>query len=92
MNKLVLPILIGLLIGACASPATPTPQVFDGAAAERACGDAGGKYVTEFRECENVSAASCKAMGGSFNECASACRHMPEGTMCTAQCVPVCSF
>jgi hypothetical protein len=92
MNKLALLILAGALIGACAAPATQTPEAIDSAGQEKACVDAGGKYLAAFKECENVSEASCKAMSGSYNECASACRHLPESVMCTAQCVPVCSF
>jgi hypothetical protein len=84
--------VIGVLIGACASPATVTPEKVDSAAMEKACADAGGKYLALFNECENVSESSCKTMGGSFDDCGSACRHLPESVMCTAQCVPVCSL
>jgi hypothetical protein len=90
MKYLMLVIVFGVLISACAAPATPTPV--NGAAQEQACTDAGGKYLALFNECENVSSAACTTMGGTFDECASACRHAPEAVMCTAQCVPVCSF
>jgi hypothetical protein len=92
MKVLALLVLVGAFITACASPTTQAPEMIDSAALEKACVDAGGKYLDPFNECENVSAASCKAMGGSFDECASGCRHLPESVMCTAQCVPVCSF
>ena len=72
------------------SAAGPPPS--DSEANEQACLDAGGTYIAEHNECENISAAACEERGGTFDECASACRHMPTDTMCTAQCVPVCSF
>jgi len=92
MKILALLVLAGALVAACAAAPTATPQAFDSEALHKACVDAGGKYLDLFNECENVSEASCKAMGGSFDECASGCRHLPEAVMCTAQCVPVCSF
>jgi hypothetical protein len=94
MRYLILVIVFGLFISACVSPAapSPTPKPADSAALEKACTDAGGKYLALFNECENVSSASCTTLGGTFDECASACRHAPEAVMCTAQCVPVCSF
>jgi hypothetical protein len=33
---------------------------------------------------------SCEAARGHWNECGSACRGQPEGTICTLQCVPMC--
>ena len=92
MKYLILVVVCGVLISACAVSATPTPTPVNSAAQEKACTDAGGKYLALFNECENVSSAACTTMGGTFDECASACRHAPEAVMCTAQCVPVCSF
>jgi len=96
MKYLMLIIVLGILVSGCASPAapvaTPTPKPTDNATLGKACTDAGGKYLALFNECEKVSSAACSTMGGSYNECASACRHAPEAVMCTAQCVPVCSF
>lgn len=94
MKHLILVMVFGLFMSACAPAATPapTPQPVDTAALEKGCVDAGGKYLPLFNECENVSSASCTTLGGTFNECDSACRHAPEAVMCTAQCVPVCSF
>lgn len=51
-----------------------------------------GEWDEEHQECLGVNEESCQAMGGMFNECASACRHNPEAQMCTMQCVVVCSF
>ena len=92
MKYLMLVVVLAVLLSACTSPATPTPAPVDNAAQEKACTAAGGKYLALFNECENVSSAACTTMGGAFDECASACRHAPEAVMCTAQCVPVCSF
>jgi hypothetical protein len=57
---------------------------------ERACKEAGLTWVAEYRECAGISQEACEASGGSFNECASACRHDPEAEVCTLQCVLVC--
>jgi hypothetical protein len=64
----------------------------DEAAIEQACVDAGGVYIAEHVECELISEAACADMGGTFDECASACRHEPEDVVCTANCVPLCTF
>jgi len=41
-------------------------------------------------EPKEMSEALCKASRGNWNECGSACRGAPEGTMCTMQCVQYC--
>jgi hypothetical protein len=52
-----------------------------------------GTWLNQYAECENASKAWCESMDlGTFDECASACRHDPKATMCTMQCVPVCKF
>ena len=51
-----------------------------------------GSWLGEFQECEGVSQDACTQMNGSFDSCASACRNQPNATVCTMQCVPVCSF
>lgn len=43
-------------------------------------------------ECVGVDAGACQAMQGSFDECASACRHNSEAQACTMQCVAVCQL
>jgi hypothetical protein len=95
MKYLIPVIIFGLFLSACAAPAapaSPAPPPVDNATLEKGCSDAGGKYLPLFNECENISSAACTTLGGTFDECASACRHAPEAVMCTAQCVPVCSF
>lgn len=58
----------------------------------QACSDAGGTWLAEHNECEYVSAEWCSQYNGTFQECASACRHDPEADVCTMQCVPVCQL
>ncbi|MFB5623035.1 MAG: hypothetical protein ACE5RH_03485, partial [Nitrosarchaeum sp.] len=57
---------------------------------ESLCQKYGGNWIPEFNECETISDDQCSDMNGIFNECESACRHMPESTICTEQCVQVC--
>ena len=92
MKNPFLVLVFAILISACVAPAPVNTDVRAVAGAGQACADAGGTYLAAFDECEDVSQASCTEMGGSFDECASACRHLPETVMCTSQCVPVCSF
>lgn len=61
--------------------------------AKEACEEAGGNWLAEFLECEYVSAEFCtETLNGSFESCASACRHDEEALICTKQCVPVCQL
>ncbi len=55
------------------------------------CTTLGGTWVTVVNECELISKDQCKTLDGTFNECGSACRHEPESTICTLQCVPFCA-
>jgi putative hemolysin len=54
------------------------------------CTNAGGRWTGY--DCEGLSAGQCQEIGGTFNECASACRNNPNATLCTLQCVQVCKF
>ncbi|UCD04306.1 MAG: hypothetical protein JSW73_01560 [Candidatus Woesearchaeota archaeon] len=56
------------------------------------CGNAGGIWIAEVLECEGISEEDCIKLGGTFDECASACRNDPTAEICTLQCVQVCSF
>ena len=87
MKRLVLVVVLILLLVAngCSSKVDP-------AEVEEACLEAGGIYVEEHVECEQVSEAVCSDMGGTFDECASSCRHEPEGVVCAMVCVPLCTF
>ena len=57
-----------------------------------ACLENAGKWLEEHQECEFMPEQSCKALGGEFNGCSSACRHNEDAMMCIQMCVPVCSF
>jgi len=39
---------------------------------------------------QTVSEADCRAAGGNWNACGSACRTAPPGTPCIEVCVPYC--
>lgn len=56
------------------------------------CTSMGGQWDAEHSECLGVGANTCAEIGGTWNECASACRHDPAAEMCTLQCVLVCQF
>lgn len=60
--------------------------------AEAGCTDTGKTWVAATNECEGVAKAWCDAYGGTFNECASACRNDPKAEICTEQCVQVCKI
>ena len=56
------------------------------------CIGSGGNWLEEHNECERISSDVCSELGGSFESCASACRHDPDAEACIAVCVQVCSF
>jgi len=57
---------------------------------ESLCQKYGGNWLQEFNECEMISSEQCSIMNGTFKECESACRHMPDAEVCILMCVPVC--
>ncbi|MCV0373415.1 MAG: hypothetical protein K5793_07680 [Nitrosarchaeum sp.] len=59
--------------------------------AQSQCKKHGGKWLSEFNECESISEGQCLEMKGTFNECESACRH-DNSDVCTLQCVQVCQI
>jgi hypothetical protein len=63
-----------------------------GGSLAEACQQAGGNWLAEYNECEISDRNWCSARNGSFNDCASACRHNPDADLCTQECVFVCSF
>jgi hypothetical protein len=71
-----------------ATVVTPNPTV----STASMCTDKGGQWSSAFKECTGIDSAACSAIGGKFNECASACRNDPQAQMCTMQCVQVCDF
>jgi hypothetical protein len=60
----------------------------------QSCAQKNGVWYPSENICEvnQLSASECKAKGGEFNECASACRHDPKAEVCTMQCVLTCTF
>jgi len=61
---------------------------------ESTCKASGGQWDEKYRECVGVSSGTCKALNGTYNECASACRHTPpsNGDVCIAVCEQVCTI
>ncbi len=56
------------------------------------CTFAGGTWSEEYKECVEIGSDICTEMDGTFNECASPCRHNPEAEVCITMCVQVCTF
>ena len=63
---------------------------------ELLCTANGGKWDAKYKECVGISSKTCNILNGTFNNCASACRHETsaagEPKMCIAVCVQVCSI
>ena len=61
---------------------------------EAACAQSGGTWLPAYNECEGITPEQCGQAGGSFDECASDCRHDPDypNVYCIQMCVGVCSF
>lgn len=51
-----------------------------------------GTWIESAQECEGINESTCTQLEGEFNSCASACRNDPNASVCTLQCVQVCSF
>lgn len=56
------------------------------------CIGAGGTWVGESQECENISEPLCRSFLGDFDACASPCRNIAGEVMCIQSCVQVCAF
>lgn len=58
------------------------------------CAQKSGVWYSKEGTCEvnQLSESQCKASGGEFNGCASACRHDSKAEICTTQCVLTCTF
>lgn len=63
-----------------------------GMSPETGCTTNGGTWSAGASECEGIGKEVCEKIGGTFNECASACRNNPKAEICTMQCVLVCQF
>lgn len=88
MKRIILLIIPIILISGCVWQQEPIEEI----TAENECTLAGGIWLQRLQECENVTKEWCEEQSGQFNECASACRHEPAGTICTLQCIPLCSW
>jgi hypothetical protein len=58
----------------------------------RSCEAEDGKWLPDFRECENITREWCDKYNGEYSECASACRNNPSAEICTLQCLQVCKI
>lgn len=96
MLFMLLLVVVGFAFVAC-SPSTvdsesTTQDEFNFTSLALACAQANGTWIDSAHECEGLSQETCSSLGGTFKECASACRNNPEAQLCTMQCVLVCEF
>lgn len=75
----------------------PTPATSSGGLInmETSCLELGGTFLEDYSECERISQEQCTdQFNGTFDECASACRHNPNypDVACIDVCFPVCSL
>jgi hypothetical protein len=59
---------------------------------EDACLDFGGTWLSAYSECQSISSVDCINYNGSYNSCASPCRHESADFGCLQTCIPVCTF
>jgi len=52
----------------------------------------GGRWIPEHNECEWFIDDNCAKFGGTYNDCASPCRHDPDAKACSKKCVQICTF
>ena len=64
-----------------------------------ACKQAGGEWLSKYNECDllttyldNMELFCTKTLNGTYNDCASDCRHEIKPQGCIEICVPVCSL
>lgn len=56
------------------------------------CGQHSGSWNSDFKECTGIDQQTCESIGGTFNSCASPCRHEPNASNCILMCVEICEF
>ena len=56
------------------------------------CISVGGVWIENYNECEGIEENVCTKAGGSFESCASPCRHTPKVKACIDLCIKVCKF
>lgn len=77
------------------TPPTPSAAggtVEAGQTQAQQCASIGGTWSAQYKECTGISQTACQEIGGTFNKCASACRHNPDAEACIMMCVQVCTF
>lgn len=82
-----------------ASPTPKSPDTSPNITAKdpkTACEQNGGKWLTQYNECEATSGGldekTCMELGGVHKACDSACRHDPNAQGCIEVCINVCKF
>ncbi len=85
--RLIAAFLLAGLLTACSDRG---PELAEGPG--DACVAAGGTWLAEHNECEIGDQAWCESQGGTFEECASPCRHSEGVAACVAMCQPLCKF
>lgn len=60
--------------------------------AEGRCEERGGTWSDRYKECTGITEASCTAIEGTWNGCASPCRNDPDAVVCIQSCVEVCTI
>ncbi len=56
------------------------------------CNENNGLFDQQYNECAGITKAVCEQNGGTFNDCASPCRHDANAQVCNMMCVEVCEF
>lgn len=73
-------------------PLPPTPTSSPDAKGLE-CTSHRGTWDQKYKECTGIDKKTCEQNGGSFNECASACRHSTDpNAPCIMICVQVCQY
>lgn len=88
--SLLVIMILGFLIHQGNAPTTNKANTIS--IAGETCIASNGEWSEEFQECTGIDQNSCVALGGEFNECASACRNDTAAEICTMQCVQVCTL
>ncbi len=68
----------------------PTPTKPISTNAGDRCMASGGTWSAQYSECGGINNATCENIGGTFEECASPCRHDPNAMVCVAMCAQIC--
>ena len=75
-----------------ATTLSPTPNVVETLSNRELCRRENGTWLEDYDECEGLDRDVCEEADGTYDNCASACRHDPTAGACIQLCVEVCSF